>query len=96
MTESPRRGRHEIRRTGFVAAVLGIAAVGGAGTVAAVAPALPTAHARPAVVADPGPLGVLPSTADRTTTTRDRTDAATPGAAPFPRTSSSPITAIFS
>jgi hypothetical protein len=97
MTESAhRRFRHDGHRVGLGAAVVGIAALSGAGTLAGVLPAVPTSHHRPVAVADAAVLGLPASSATGTaSTTRDRTDAAVPGAAPFPRTSSSPITAIF-
>ncbi len=97
MTESPHRTfRHDGHRVGLAGALLGVAALSGAGTLAGVLPALPTTHARPVAVADAAVLGLpVPSTAGTVGTGRDRTDAAVPGAAPFPRTTSSPITAIF-
>ncbi len=76
--------------------MLGIAALSGAGTVAAVLPAISTAHHRPVAVADAAVLGLPASSTTATVASRrDRTDAAVPGAGPFPRTTSSPITAIF-
>ncbi|NMO89971.1 hypothetical protein [Actinomycetospora sp. TBRC 11914] len=94
MTESPQR-RVAGHRIGLGAAVLGIATLSGAGTVAAVLPAVPSAHHRP-VTADSGAVLGLPAATGTTTLRRDRTDAAVPGAAPFPRTATSPITSIFS
>jgi hypothetical protein len=96
MTEGPHRTfRHDGHRVGLAGAVLGIAALSGAGTVAAVLPAVSTAHHRP-VVADAAVPG-LPATGTTSAvpTTRDRTGASVPGAGPFPRSTSSAITAIF-
>ena len=100
MTHTPRtrsahrtsgRGGH---RVGLAGAVLGIAALSGAGTVAGVLPAISTAHPRPVVVADPPGLPASSTTAT-VSSRRDRSDASVPGASPFPHTASSPITAIF-
>ena len=94
MTESPHRTfRHDGHRVGLAGAVLGIAALSGAGTVAGVLPAVSTVHHRP-VVADAAVPG-LPAATETASLRRDRSDAAVPGAAPFPRSTSSPITAIF-
>ena len=95
MSEAPHRTfRHDGHRIGLAGALLGVAALSGAGTLAGVLPALPTGHLRHAAVAE---AAVLPASSTTATVTsrRDRTDAAVPGAAPFPRTASSPITAIF-
>ncbi len=97
MTESQhRRFRHDGHRVGLAAAVVGIATLSGAGTLAAVLPAVPTLHHRPVAAVDTTLLALpVPSTTGSATSPRDRTDAAVPGAAPFPRTSSSPSTSIF-
>ena len=91
-----RRFRPGGHRVGLAGAVLGIATLSGAGTVAGVLPAISTAHPRPVAVADASVLGLPASSTTATVASRrDRTDATVPGAAPFPRTTSSPITAIF-
>ncbi len=94
MTEIAHRTFRHGHRIGLAGAVVGIAALSGAGTVAGVLPALPTAHPRYAAVAE---TAVLPASSTTATVSsrRDRTDAAVPGAGPFPRAVSSAITAIF-
>jgi hypothetical protein len=94
MSEAPHRTfRHDGHRVGLAGALLGVAALSGAGTLAGVLPAIPTSPARP--VAGTAALGLpVASTTGTTSSARDR-NASIPGAAPFPRTSSSPITAIF-
>jgi hypothetical protein len=94
MTGSQHRTfHHGGHRVGLAAALVGIATLSGAGTLAGV---LPAVHHRPVALADTAVLGLpVPSATGGAAPARDRTDAAVPGAAPFPRTSSSPITSIF-
>jgi hypothetical protein len=96
-THTPHRTtRYGGRRVGLAGALLGIAALSGAGTVAGVLPAISTAHPRPVTVADAAVPGLpASSTTAAVSSRRDRTDASVPGAAPFPRTASSAITSIF-
>ena len=102
MTHTPRtRSAHRTsghggHRVGLAGAVLGIAALSGAGTVAGVLPAISTAHPRPVTVADATVPGLpASSTTAAASSRRDRTDATVPGAGPFPRSVSSAITSIF-
>jgi hypothetical protein len=96
MTESAHhRFRRDGHRVGLAGALVGIATLSGAGTVAAVLPAVPTAHHHQVVAGTTGVLG-LPVATGTASLRRDRTDASVPGAAPFPRPASSPITSIFS
>jgi hypothetical protein len=62
--------------------------------VAAVLPAVPTGHHHPVLAGASDVLG-LPAATETASLRRDRTDASVPGAAPFPRTASNPITSIF-
>jgi hypothetical protein len=97
MSHTPHHtSRHGGHRIGLAGALVGIAALSGAGTVAGVLPAISTAHPRPVTVADAAVPGLPASSTTATVSSRrDRTDASVPGAAPFPRTASSPITSIF-
>ncbi|MCD2189633.1 hypothetical protein [Actinomycetospora soli] len=78
-------------RFGLTAALAGIAALGGAGTLAAVAPSAGSTAVRHVVVAESTTSGLLAAGTTGTSTARARGTASVPGAGPFPHTGA-PIT----
>lgn len=82
------------RRPGLVAAVAGIAALGGAGTLAAVLPAPGPTAVRHVVVAETTAAG-LPTGATGSGTARARGTASVPGAGPFPHTTAPITSGVF-